>query len=144
MKKLSIYWLLVVIFVDEGDFGCHGQQKEESFALGGYLPDYRVGNFDANASAPFLTDLMLFSIQPHSRGMVGGCCLDSSHFEKAREAKALNNDMRLWVTVGGGGRSDAFPEIAANEIKTKRLVDSMIRLWYVFVPIRKTEAVFSR
>lgn len=59
-----------------------------NMVVSAYLPDYRVAGVNLNASAPFLTDLVLFSIQPHARGFVSGCCLDESHYAKAREARA--------------------------------------------------------
>ena len=107
------------------------QQRRTQLAIGGYLPDYR-SYINVNATAAHLTDLILFSIQPHSRGMVGGCCLDASHYQLGRQAKSSvqnNHILRLWVTVGGGGRSATFIGIAADPDKRKRLIQGLIQLW---------------
>jgi GH18 family chitinase len=140
---LLLHVVLLLLLVPS----CHAQQQ--SFTIGGYLPDYR-SYINVNATAPHLTDLILFSIQPHARGMIGGCCLDASHYQLGRDAKAAaaeaaqahhhgtsntntntNTNFRLWVTIGGGGRSDSFKIIAADPKKRDRLIQSMVRLWYV-------------
>ena len=75
--------------------------RAQELAVSGYLPEYR-SYIDVNATAPYLTDLVLFSLKPHSRGMIGGCCLDPSHYEKARQAKEYTGGkLRLWVSIGG-------------------------------------------
>jgi hypothetical protein len=123
-------WILLLVLLLHFVTSCHAQ-----FTIGGYLPDYR-SYINVNATAPHLTDLILFSIQPHYRGMVGGCCLDTSHYQLGRDAKAAhgggndtNTNFRLWVTIGGGGRSDSFKTIAADPEKRNRLIQSMVRLW---------------
>jgi hypothetical protein len=121
-------------------------------AIAGYLPDYR-SYINVNATVPFLTDIILFSIVPHSRGILGGCCLDDHHFQQAREARnfskqlriereqhsgvspvGLNgaSDLKIWVTLGGGGeRSHSFMTIAKDPEKRRRLIDRLKSLWYV-------------
>jgi hypothetical protein len=115
-----------------------GQEVEEDannnnhqpLVVAGYLPDYRSTSTNINASAPYLTDLLLFSIQPHSRGMIGGCCLNPSHYEIARQAKKYHNPkMKLWVTVGGMGRNDSFRAVAADPKRRTKFIQALIRLW---------------
>ena len=108
----------------------------KDIVIAGYLPDYR-SYININATAPYLTDLILFSLIPHSqRGMLGGCCLNDHHFQQAHEAQALADDslsspLRIWVTVGGGGgeRSEPFAKVATDPKKRKRLIESLKRLW---------------
>jgi hypothetical protein len=106
--------------------------EAQSTVVAGYLPDHRFG-INVNATASHLTDLILFSVEPHSRGMVGGCCLDNEHYEAARQAKAYaaenGKHLNLWVTLGGLGRHSAFLGIADDSVKRKRLIQGMIRLW---------------
>lgn len=96
--------------------------EPENFRVGAYLPDYRInGDLNLNDTAPFLTDLMLFSAQPSQLSgdsMLNFCCLQSEHFELARQARAFKEQilvrdkksppLTLWLTVGGGGRSEHF------------------------------------
>jgi hypothetical protein len=123
----SMLLLLLVCF-----FSAPPCAEAQSTVVAGYLPDYRFA-INVNETASHLTDLILFSVQPHSRGMVGGCCLDNEKYEVARQAKAYRaengNDLNLWVTVGGAGRTDAFSGIAEDSAKRKRLIQGMIRLW---------------
>ena len=86
-------WLLILLLARVA--------RAQELAVSAYLPEYR-SYIDVNATAPFLTDLVLFSLKPHSRGMVGGCCLSPSHYEQARQAKAhTGGKLRLWVSIGG-------------------------------------------
>jgi chitinase len=86
-----------------------------SFRIAGYLPDYRFG-IDLNSTALLLDDLYLFSLapQPQLGEMIFAvCCLNQDHYEKAHQAVAyakqtIGKDVKIWVTVGGGGRSASF------------------------------------
>ena len=125
--------------------------RNSEIVIAGYLPDYR-SYINLNATAPYLTDLILFSLIPHSqRGILGGCCLNDHHYQQAHEAQAYKKQqrattalsghqpsthsdigsLRIWVTVGGGGadRSEPFAKVAADPKKRKRLIDSLKRLW---------------
>jgi GH18 family chitinase len=103
-------------------------QDENTFRIAAYLPDYRF-YINVNATAPFLTDLILFSIEPS----LNGCCLSQEKYQIARHAQDYkqehqNKRLRLWVTVGGGGRSDGFAGIAFDETKRDRFINEMVTL----------------
>ncbi|GKY91287.1 hypothetical protein MPSEU_000101200 [Mayamaea pseudoterrestris] len=91
---------------------------DDDFILGAYLPDYR-DYIQVNHSAPFLTDLYLFSAAPADimgDKQLDDCCLNENHYRTARHARAFkaeqqgqdSRNLRLWLTVGGAGRSDHF------------------------------------
>lgn len=105
-------------------------QPSNDFIVAAYLPDYRF-YINVNNTAPFLTDLILFSLQP----TLDGCCLGEDHYRIVREAQAYKrqhhgekSELRLWVAVGGGGRSDGFAEIAADKEKRTKFLQSLIDL----------------
>jgi hypothetical protein len=131
MMRVRFSWstfLLLALLVSSVHRGTLAQEEEKQQGIvAGYLPDYR-SYIDVNATAPHLTDLILFSIQPHSRGMIGGCCLESKHYELGRQAKALLPSLKIWVTIGGGGRSEAIPVIVQDPDKRSRLIKGMVRL----------------
>lgn len=138
------------------------EAEDKGFVLAAYLPDYRMQNLHQllevrNATSHTitgqvrvaadlpLTDILLFSLQPHSRGFLGGCCLNEEHFRLARAARdsppPLNHQQHeqqktttttkkidLWITLGGAGRTDAFAEICLDEKRTQRLIESVIKL----------------
>ncbi|VEU39420.1 unnamed protein product, partial [Pseudo-nitzschia multistriata] len=74
----------------------------DDFAIAGYLPDYRLRTYldqtqqwNGNSKKPnpkrrdsgssvFVTDLVLFSLQPHARGFIG-CCLQEDHYDLVEE-----------------------------------------------------------
>lgn len=121
--------------------------EDIDFAIAGYLPDYRIRSYIypqvsdekiTSTTKPPLTDLMIFSLQPHPRGFFS-CCLEEDHYELVE--KFVNSfapspfpsspSMRIWVTLGGGGRTSAFPEICADSKLRQRLIGSVINLRYV-------------
>lgn len=67
---------------------CIGEQDDQvdGLIIAGYLPEYR-SYINVNNSAPFLTDLILFSVAPDNQGKISSCCLESRHFEQARQAR---------------------------------------------------------
>lgn len=108
---------------------CLAQQNDKSdLGLGAYLPDYRM-TYNVNASANHLTDLILFSIQPDQQGMINGCCLQKDHYNVASGARDHNNDLKIWVSIGGAGRSTGIPSITSDPVRRKRLIDESFRLW---------------
>jgi len=58
-------------------------EGEEDFVVAAYLPDYRA-YINVNNTAPFLTDLILFSMELSEDGELGPCCSNPHHFEQAR------------------------------------------------------------
>jgi hypothetical protein len=52
-----------------------------------------------------MTDLILFTHQPHSKGIVGGCCLQQDHYMLAQRFRE-RFCATWWVTIGGPGRDN--------------------------------------
>lgn len=112
----------------------------DDFIIAGYLPGYR-SYINVNNTARLLTDLILFSIEPNNLGeLEGGCCLEESHYQLARDARAHKKEhyyyyvsnnkeqLKLWISIGGAGRSDAFRHIAANKSKRATFIQNLISL----------------
>lgn len=96
---------------------CSSQARGD-LGVAGYLPDYRF-YIDLNQTALHLTDLYLFSIDVNpslgEKMLLDGvvCCLADEHLVKAQEAAAYKRqisgrNLRLWLTIGGGGRSQGL------------------------------------
>jgi GH18 family chitinase len=136
---------LTAASVDEIEY-----KYDNYFAIAGYLPDYRINSYmdeqlgridqkkdrsigDAKSPSSSMTDLILFSLQPHSKGFFG-CCLQNDHYDLVAKFVSNNNNTssssirRVWVTVGGGGRSEAFAEICAKEELRSKLIRSILNL----------------
>lgn len=122
-----------------------------TFAIAGYLPDYR-SYVDVNATALHLTDLMLFSLTPQAvlrysspssssaaaatATGVGGCCLSQVHYDLIRRARAHKEEqlpgsnVRLLLTVGGGGRSDGFGGVVSGDDGIRsQFVKNLVQIW---------------
>jgi Glycosyl hydrolases family 18 len=113
--RLAWFFLSIVFITDSAILD--DEDASPAFRVAGYLPDYRIHGINLNATMEKLDDLYLFSLSPNSKlgsKMFSVCCLHSDHYAKARQgvahAAAMGKRVALWVTVGGGGRSDSFLE----------------------------------
>ena len=119
------------------------------FEIAGYLPEYRF-YINVNNTAPYLTDLIAFSVMPSVDGDNNGasgnnyftakssCCLEPHHYQQIRDARIFkgendpgSSNLRLWVTLGGAGRCDTFKAIIGSpgSSKQRQLVSNLIDVW---------------
>lgn len=82
------------------------------FRVAGYLPEYRLADFDLEAGAG-LTDLMLFSAEPTPEGGLDLARLKKVPWDKLQAFKQKHH-ARLILSIGGWGRSDGFAAVAAS------------------------------
>jgi hypothetical protein len=79
--------------------------------IAGYLPDYQIESVDLNATLALLDDVYLFSLSPQIQlgdNMFQACCLQPHHYELLEQAMMQTFSTprpKVWVTVGGAGRS---------------------------------------
>lgn len=83
---------------------------KENFIIAAYLPESST-HVNVTNAAVFLTDLILFSVQPTVAGSLEDCCLQSYQYELIEQ---LSNSTRIWVSIGGIGRSGAFPRLVTE------------------------------
>lgn len=126
--------LQLVVTADEEE------SADGSFAIAAYLPDYRLHHININNTTPFLTDLILFSLEPHPElddvdKMMSSCCLGEEHFEKARQAATKKREetggtpLKLWMTIGGGGgRSEFFHKANLKLVEAIRRIAAREKL----------------
>jgi len=101
--------------------------------VAGYLPEYR-SSVNVNNTATLLTDLILFSLDPGPDGILEGrCCLEDSHYKLAREARShraqfSSKPLKIWITVGGAGRSESFLAISKSETKRDLFLSNLVHL----------------
>ena len=123
----------------EGEDSSLSSLSSSVFQVAAYLPDYRIDPIHhLEAASQCLTDLIVFSIAPRAPHNVPsdlstppGCCLTPEHYEKARHMREVlrrrgsigggtNHHLRLWATVGGGGRSNHFHQQPGKLTKSLR------------------------
>ena len=85
----------------------------DKFRVVGYFPDYRISETD-NSVAENLTDIIYFSIEPEPDGSLDLSRLNSDVYFKLNALKKMNPDLRVYIAVGGWGRSEHFGEMATN------------------------------
>jgi len=89
----------------------------------GYLPEYRF-YIDVTSASQHLTDLILFSAKPTSGGMVTYFVTDEN-IQAGVAARAANPNLKLIMSVGGGGRSDNFMVVASDAGKRQKFTATL-------------------
>ena len=113
---------------------------DDEFIVAGYLPDYR-SYMNINATSLHLTDVMLFSLTPEAVTRyaeslsAAGCCLSENHYLLLRKARSYKFEqtksrLRLFITIGGGGRSDGFGSIVTGSPSDRhQFLLGLIKIW---------------
>jgi len=101
-----------------------GQERPSGFRVVGYLPEYRLRNFDPEQAA-FLTDLILFAAEPTKDGDLDLGKWETAPWDKFQNAKKKTG-VRLILCVGGWGRSDHFPKMVSSPAARTRFVASSV------------------
>jgi hypothetical protein len=99
---------------------------DAGFRVVGYLPDYRAAEFDL-ASARGLTDLILFSAEPTSDGILNFDHLKAIPWVKLRDFKTRQR-VRLLLCVGGWERSTHFAAVAASDEARRNFASSAVKV----------------
>jgi len=83
--------------------------------VAGYVPDYRMDHVIEHISVydGLVDDLILFSAIPKQDGTLDLSVLQLPRVRKLK--MAAKGRHRLWLSIGGAGRSDAFPAIVAKK-----------------------------
>lgn len=121
---LGSLWVIVIIVL-AARTTIAKKTDDDHPRVAGYLPDYRF-YIDVDRAAPFLTDLFIFSVDPSQKGL-RECCLQPNHYKAARKARQINGGLRLWVTLGGGGRSQGFAELFMSSDDSSAIVNDFQR-----------------
>eukprot|EP00656_Telonema_subtile_P021549 TRINITY_DN2258_c0_g1_i1.p1 TRINITY_DN2258_c0_g1~~TRINITY_DN2258_c0_g1_i1.p1 ORF type:complete len:316 (-),score=79.76 TRINITY_DN2258_c0_g1_i1:1294-2241(-) len=98
----------------------------QAFSITGYLPEYRMGGADYPRLVQPGTTLVLFSLQPKHTGALDTTRIPSAHIKSATEARDTNGG-KVFVSIGGAGRSDAFPAVARDAFLRKRFVRRLVQ-----------------
>lgn len=111
--------LLTACYADAQD-----SVRNQSFRLAGYLPDYRIGNFDLEA-AKELTDLIVFSAEPAVDATLDLRRLKNAPWAKLKKL-STENRIRLILSVGGWDRSSQFAVVASSKANRERFAKSAV------------------
>ena len=96
--------------------------SDGDFKVVGYLPEYRFGVVDWNATCAGVTHVLLFSLEPTSGGALGALDRfpDAETMRRARDA-CEGHGTKLMVSVGGAGRSKHFAAATASDATRRKL-----------------------
>jgi chitinase len=97
--------------------------KAAEFSVIGYLPEYRLQTFDL-AVASQVTDLIFFSIEPQVTGELNLERLTPEVDKRLGEIRR-GQQTRLFVSVGGWGRSAGFGRMATDMQARRQFVDDL-------------------
>ena len=93
-------------------------------ALVGYLPEYRVAQIE-EAQIQGITDLIYFGLKPEANGNLASGVIKPEVLKKLRALQA-STKCKLLICVGGWGRSEHFPALAAIPANRKRFISEML------------------
>ena len=96
--------------------------SDGDFKVVGYLPEYRFGAVDWNATCAGVTHVLLFSLEPTSDGALGALDRfpDAETMRRARDA-CEGHGTKLMVSVGGAGRSKHFAAATRSDATRRKL-----------------------
>ena len=97
------------------------------FAVVGYMPEWRFGGIDWDSICPFLTDLLLFSVEVDNEGNL--VQLDRLPDDKQManiRAISSKHKTNLLISFGGFGRSNGFPVVVQNDQLRAKFIDNII------------------
>ena len=91
--------------------------RARPFAVVGYLPEYRHEGRDWNATCASLTHLLLFSVEVDREANLVALdrLLAPTATPRSPSRAAARHGTKLLVTLGGAGRANALPLVAADE-----------------------------
>lgn len=102
------------------------ETKSNAFRLAGYLPDYRMADFDLD-SVRQLTDLIVFSAEPSIDSGLDLRRLKNVPWQKLQKLSS-EHQIRLILSVGGWDRSSHFPVIASTPANRERFAKAALTL----------------
>ncbi len=101
-----------------------GASADSSFRIVGYLPDYRLADYDLEA-AKTLTDLIVFSAEPAEDGSLNTDRLRNCPWSSLMTFKTKHR-LRLLLTIGGWERSAQFATVSSSSDLRAKFVAAVI------------------
>ncbi len=102
------------------------EHQRPPFRVVGYLPEYRLKKFEPDQAAN-LTDLVLFAAEPTADGGIDLGKLNDFSWDRVEEARTQHG-VRIYLCLGGWGRSDHFSQAVLSPAARTRLVESTLTL----------------
>ncbi|MBV9864971.1 MAG: glycoside hydrolase family 18 protein [Abitibacteriaceae bacterium] len=97
----------------------------KEFTVIAYLPEYRFATLDA-AALSYLTDLILFSIEPKSNGELDTARIPSEVLARLNQLRT-GHHLRILVALGGADRSEGFASMATNPQTRTHFIQELLR-----------------
>ena len=88
--------------------------ETSDFVVSAYLPEYRFTNLKIDQLAEHITDLILFSAEPLANGDLAMMNRFPTDLMDAVGKVRASKGLRVFICVGGGGRSAGFSALASN------------------------------
>ena len=95
-----------------------GEEAPKSFSVVGYLPNYRIDGLKTE-QLEGMTELIYFSIEPTAEGGLPVAPISQGHLDRLREFRL---GTEILISVGGWGRSEHFPALAADVASRGRFI----------------------
>lgn len=119
-------FLFLLIAVASASRAQDKQADTGSFLTIGYLPDYRMSDWDT-IGAKYLTDLILFSAEPTADGDLNMTRLESCPWDRMAAVRKKHS-VRLILSIGGWERSHHFAAMSQSSHRRARFADRLVAL----------------
>lgn len=120
-------FLVLLIFVGAAGGQVGSSEHYCSVHVAGSYPDYYSEELPiSHIRYDKLTDIIYFSITPNLNGTLNESTIDPTTRDQLIQMANLNN-IRIWICVGGSGRSDNFSPVAANPAVRANFVDYLVQ-----------------
>ncbi|CAE7495820.1 chiB1 [Symbiodinium natans] len=104
----------------------------QSFAVVGYVPDYRFGDIDWSKVVARTSHVVLFSLTPTEQGLEGTPIIRNLLHPQSPLSQALERQgaeaPKVLVSIGGAGRSQGFSAAVSSKKGRKRMVKLILDL----------------
>jgi len=122
MIMLSVFFLSFFTDLFQAEEVC--PSKENSFAVVGYIPEWRQEAINWQDVSSIATHIIIFSIEPRKDGSLDESNLiKTEYLQKAKAAiKQSKTDPKLLLCVGGNGRSRYFADVVKNRSTRRKFI----------------------
>ena len=124
IRTLHCLLVSVCLFLISPLMADESRVSDSSFRVVGYLPDYRLAEFDL-ATARSLTDLIVFSAEPAINGQLNTERLQNCPWPALLAFKTKHR-VRLLLTIGGWERSTHFAAVSSSQELRSKFVAAVV------------------
>ena len=127
--KAVLLGLLLCIFASFDADAAGSSDLYCGFRVAGFYPDYYADEFPISSiSFGKLTDIIYFSVYPNPNGFLDLSSINQKDPNTMADVvqAAKDHNVKVWISVGGAGRSQNFESVVSDPVKRTTLVNQLV------------------